>query len=158
MQSGSVATREFGHEPALVDPNTPPWNEDRTVGIVMEGEIYDYDDERRQLDERGHQFVLNNDAEYVLRSYEEHGEDFALRLNGNYVAAIWDQKQNRLILATDRLGTYGLHYAVVGNGLIFASTLGAQHPLLPARWTGGGAARARSFVLGPPCCDVSLLP
>jgi asparagine synthase (glutamine-hydrolysing) len=110
----------------ILNPESQPiWNEDRTLCIVMEGEVYDYDHEKRRLVERGHRFEVGNDPEYVLHLYEEYGEDFALKLNGAFVAAIWDTRQRCLRLVNDRLGQQNLFYAQSDKNLLFASSVGA---------------------------------
>ena len=98
----------------------PAWNEDRSLCIVMEGEVYDYEHEKRWLIERGHRFHLNNDPEYVLHLYEEYGEDFAGRLNGAFVAAIWDTMRRWLLIVNDRFGLQSLCYTWQDNRLLFA--------------------------------------
>jgi asparagine synthase (glutamine-hydrolysing) len=100
----------------------PIWNEDRSICVVMEGEIYDYQDLKRKLVDRGYQFASkNNDAEFILHLYEEKGEDFAFELNGQFAIAIWDQRQQTLILAKDFLGLVPLYYAQCNGRLLFTS-------------------------------------
>ena len=99
----------------------PIWNEDRSLCILMEGEVYDYADEKRRLIEKGHRFRAESDAEYLLHLYEEHGEDFALRLNGPFVAAIWSPEKRRLLVVNDRWGLQPLFYAQVDGRLLIAS-------------------------------------
>ena len=105
----------------ILNPQPQPiWNEDETLCIVMEGEVYDYDDEKQRLVERGHRFRVNSDPEYVLHLYEEYGQDFALKLNGAFVAAIWDTKRRRLLIVNDRFGLVPLFYAHLRGRLLFA--------------------------------------
>ncbi len=105
----------------LVNPEPQPiWNKEHSLCIVMEGEIYDYEDEKRRLIERGHRFHHHNDPEYVLHLYKEYGEDFVERLNGAFVIAIWDKTQRRLLIANDRFGLQSLCYVRLGSGLLFA--------------------------------------
>jgi asparagine synthase (glutamine-hydrolysing) len=100
----------------------PIWNEDRSICVVMEGEIYDYQDLKRKLVDRGYQFSSNNnDAEFILHLYEEKGEDFAFELNGQFAIAIWDQRQQTLILAKDFLGLVPLYYTQFNGHFLFAS-------------------------------------
>jgi asparagine synthase (glutamine-hydrolysing) len=99
----------------------PIWNEDGTLAVVMEGEIFDYQNLKQHLVNRGHRFQVNNDAEFVLHLYEEFGEGFAIKLNGAFAVAIWDKAANRLLLANDRLGLHPLYYAQRNGSLMFAS-------------------------------------
>lgn len=99
----------------------PIWNEDRTLCIVMEGELFDCQPLKRDLLEKGHHFGIGNDAEVILHLFEEYGRDFAVRLNGAFVAAIWMQQKRELILVNDRLGLRPLYYSLVRGGFVFAS-------------------------------------
>jgi len=112
---GRVALGTVAREPQ------PIWNEDRSLCVVMEGEVYDYADEKRRLVEKGHRFRTESDAEYLLHLYEEYGEDFALRLNGPFVAAIWSPGERRLLVVNDRWGLQPLFYAQVDGRLLIAS-------------------------------------
>jgi asparagine synthase (glutamine-hydrolysing) len=115
----------------ILDPETQPiWNEDKTLCIVMEGEIYDYDGEKQRLIERGYRFQVNNDPEFLLHMYEAYGEDAALRLNGAFVAAIWDVKRERLLILNDRYGLVPLFYAHSKGQLLFSggARAVAAHP------------------------------
>lgn len=106
----------------ILNPEPQPiWNEDHTLCIVMEGEVYGYEDEKRRLIERGHRFAVGNDVEYVLHLYEEYGEDFALKLNGAFVAAIWEPRVRRLLIINDRLGLRPLYYTQQNGKLLFAA-------------------------------------
>lgn len=110
----------------LSNPEPQPiWNEDETLCLVMEGEIYDYEDLKQRLIANGHRFQVNNDAEFVLHLFEELGEEFASYLNGAFVAAIWDRQAKELILVNDRFGLRPLYYAQHNGGLIFASGMRA---------------------------------
>lgn len=118
----------------ILNPEPQPfWNEDETLCIVMEGEVYGYDDEKQHLIERGHRFQVDNDVEYVLHLYEEYSEDFALKLNGAFVAAIWEPQRRKLLLVNDRLGLRPLYYAQRNGCLTFASGVRAllTDPALP---------------------------
>lgn len=105
---------------AVVDAQ-PVWNEDRSLCILMEGEVYDYADEKRRLVEKGHRFRVEGDAEYLLHLYEEYGEDFALRLNGPFAAMVWSPERRRLVVVNDRWGLQPLFYAQVDGRLLIAS-------------------------------------
>jgi asparagine synthase (glutamine-hydrolysing) len=99
----------------------PLWNEDNSLCIILEGELFDYGDQKKNLIDRGHQFRHGNDAEFILHLYEEYSEDFAVMLNGAFVAAIWDKTKNKLIVANDRLGLYPLYYSSHNGALLFSS-------------------------------------
>ncbi len=98
----------------------PIWNEDKTLCLAMEGEVYDYQDLKQQLIARGHRFRVDNDAEFVLHLFEEFGEEFASRLNGAFVAAIWDARAHKLWVVNDRFGLQALFYRQTGERLLFA--------------------------------------
>ncbi len=97
----------------------PVFNEDRSLCLLMEGRIYGYDEEKRQL-EANHRFTLNNDPEFCLHLYEEQGLSFLDRLNGAFVLVICDLKQKKAILANDRFGLVRAYYAVHNGALLFA--------------------------------------
>jgi len=106
----------------ILNPEPQPiWNEDHTFCIVMEGEVYDYEDEKQKLIDRGHRFQVNNDAEFVLHLFEEFGPEAPILLNGAFVAAVWDVKTKRLTIFNDRLGLRPLYYVERNGSLIFAS-------------------------------------
>jgi asparagine synthase (glutamine-hydrolysing) len=106
----------------LLNPEPQPiWNEDRTLCIVMEGEVYDYGEEKQRLIERGHRFRVHNDPEYVMHLYSEYGDDFARRLNGAFVAAIWNSQTRRLLIVNDHMGLRPLYYVQLNGRLLFAS-------------------------------------
>jgi asparagine synthase (glutamine-hydrolysing) len=98
----------------------PIWNENGTLCLVMEGEVYDYQDLKQQLVAQGHRFRIDNDAEFVLHLYEEFGEEFASQLNGAFVVAIWDTRAHKLEVVNDRFGLQALFYRQAGERLLFA--------------------------------------
>ena len=98
----------------------PIWNEDETLCIVMEGEIYDYQELKQKLITCGHRFHIDSDAEFVLHLFEEVGEESASRLNGAFVAAIWDTQARKLWVINDRFGLQPLYYRQAGECLFFA--------------------------------------
>ena len=98
----------------------PIWNEDQTLCLVMEGEVYDYQALKQQLLAHGHRFRVDNDAEFVLHLFEELGEEFASQLNGAFVAAIWDHPARKLWIVNDRFGLHPLFYRQAGHRLLFA--------------------------------------
>ncbi len=101
----------------------PLSNEDGSVWIVFNGEIYNYLDLRRRLEGRGHKFRTNGDTETIVHLYEDLGLECFQHLNGMFAIAIWDRKQRRLILARDRLGQKPLYYRRDAGRLLFGSEL-----------------------------------
>jgi asparagine synthase (glutamine-hydrolysing) len=113
---------------SIIDLETgdqPIGNEDGTLHVVQNGEIYNYRELRRDLERAGHRFATSGDTEVLLHLYEEHGEAFAERLRGMFAVAIWDAKRRRLLLARDRFGIKPLYYRADAGGLEFASELRA---------------------------------
>jgi asparagine synthase (glutamine-hydrolysing) len=111
---------------SIIDLNTghqPIANEDRSVWIVFNGEIYSYRELREDLERRGHRFQSHTDTETVVHLYEEYGTDALARLRGMFALAIWDARRGRLVLARDRFGKKPLYYAIRPEGLYFASEL-----------------------------------
>jgi len=98
-------------------------NEDGTVWIVFNGEIYNYREIRHELEQKGHRFKTNSDTETILHAYEEYGEACPEKLNGMFGFAIWDGGLNRLFMARDRIGIKPLYYYVSQDCLIFGSEL-----------------------------------
>jgi asparagine synthase (glutamine-hydrolysing) len=101
----------------------PIHNEDRTVSVVFNGEIYNYRMLRADLESRGHRFATSSDTETIVHGYEEWGEDVFARLRGMFGIAIWDARRKTLLLARDRAGIKPLHFAVAGGALIFGSEI-----------------------------------
>ncbi|OFW89149.1 MAG: asparagine synthase (glutamine-hydrolyzing) [Candidatus Levybacteria bacterium RIFCSPHIGHO2_02_FULL_37_18] len=101
----------------------PIHNEDKTVWVVLNGEIYNFPELREKL--KNHFFYTNSDTETIIHAYEEYGEDFLSRLDGMFAFALWDAKKKKLILARDRFGKKPLYYSVFDNKLIFASEVKA---------------------------------
>ena len=105
--------------------NQPMPNEDGTLWMIFNGEIYNEPDLRRELEGRGHKFRSGSDAECVLHLYEELGAGCVDRLNGMFAFAIWDARQRRLFAARDHFGVKPFYYAEAGGSLIFASEIKA---------------------------------
>lgn len=99
----------------------PMKNEDGTIFLVFNGEIYNYRDLRRELVALGHSFISNADSETVLHAYEEYGTDCLDKLDGMFAFAVWDAKTRQLFLARDRFGIKPLHYVRQNGMLAFAS-------------------------------------
>ncbi|MFQ5668417.1 MAG: asparagine synthase (glutamine-hydrolyzing), partial [Candidatus Binatia bacterium] len=105
----------------------PIFNEDGTVAVVMNGEIYNYRDLKGRLERHGHVFRTSSDVEVALHLYEERGPDFVHDLRGMFAYALYDKARQRLWLGRDRAGKKPLYYAVYGGYLIFASEIKALH-------------------------------
>jgi asparagine synthase (glutamine-hydrolysing) len=101
----------------------PLQNEDGSMWIVFNGEIYNFRDLRHRLEGAGHQFRTNSDTETLVHLYEEEGPEFAAHLNGMFALALWDAKRQQLVLARDRLGKKPLVYRHEPGRLLFASEL-----------------------------------
>jgi asparagine synthase (glutamine-hydrolysing) len=101
----------------------PMPNEDESVWLVFNGEIYNFDELRKELERKGHAFRSRTDSEVIVHLYEEIGEHCVERLDGMFALALWDVRRRRLLLARDRLGKKPLKYAELADGLAFASEL-----------------------------------
>ena len=107
----------------LVSGSQPIYNEDRSLAIVFNGEIYNHAELRTQLIARGHNYRTRTDTETILHAYEEYGEECPRKLNGMFAFAIWDSRKELLFVARDRIGIKPLYYYQDGEQLIFASEL-----------------------------------
>ena len=103
----------------------PIANEDGTINVVYNGEIYNYIELRGELEKKGHIFKTHSDTEVIVHGYEEWGEDCTNRFNGIFAFALWDSSRRRLLLARDHLGVKPLYYTLLGNRLLFASEIKA---------------------------------
>jgi len=107
----------------LVTGHQPIHNEDKNIWTVYNGEIYNFPELRKQLQEKGHKFYTKSDTEVIVHLYEEEEERFVEKLNGMFAIAIWDKKKNKLLLARDRLGIKPLHYLKLKNQFVFSSEI-----------------------------------
>ncbi len=113
---------------AIIDLATghqPLSNEDGTIWIVFNGEIYNYIELREFLQSKGHTFKTRTDTEVIVHLYEEFGADCVSRLRGMFAFAIWDDREQQLLLARDRVGIKPLYYRLSNQSLIFASEIKA---------------------------------
>ena len=119
----------FGHRRlSIIDLATghqPLANEDETIWVIFNGEIYNFRELKEDLEGRGHQFKTHSDTEVIVHSYEEYGEECFKRFNGMFAIGIWDELRKRLILARDRLGKKPLYYSHIHETFLFASELKA---------------------------------
>jgi len=109
----------------LAGGRQPISNEDKTVWIVFNGEIYNFAELRPELEKSGHRFHTNSDTEVIVHLYEELGADCVQKLRGMFAFAIYDERRRRLLLARDRLGKKPLYYALVNGRLLFGSEIKA---------------------------------
>jgi asparagine synthase (glutamine-hydrolysing) len=123
MRRLSIIDLSGGHQPIA--------NEDETVHVVCNGEIYNFRELRTGLIARGHRFRTGSDAEVVVHLYEEYGDACVERLEGMFGFALWDNAKRRLLMARDRLGIKPLYYCSDGDRLLFASEIKA---LLATPW------------------------
>jgi len=101
----------------------PLANEEETVWIVFNGEIYNFQELRKDLVAKGHKFRTKGDTEVIVHLYEEYGEDCLEKLNGMFAFALWDERKEKLFLARDRLGVKPLYYWIGNDAFIFASEI-----------------------------------
>lgn len=114
----------------LAGGDQPIYNEDRSIAVVCNGELYNYVEELPQLERRGHRLQSGSDINLIPHLYEELGQNAFVPIRGMFAAAIWDEPRQRLTLARDRVGKKPLFYAQLGSGLAFASEIPALLELL----------------------------
>jgi asparagine synthase (glutamine-hydrolysing) len=119
----------------LAGGRQPMSNEDGSVWVICNGEIYNFQTLRAEMEQRGHQLASYSDTEVIIHLYEEYGQEFPRHLRGMFALAIWDSRQQRLLLARDRVGKKPLFYFHDGQQFIFASEIKAilVHPAVPRR-------------------------
>jgi asparagine synthase (glutamine-hydrolysing) len=99
----------------------PIFNEDKSIVVIFNGEIFNYIELRKDLISKGHKFYTKSDTEVIVHLYEEYGTDFALKLNGQFAISIYDIKKDKIILIRDHVGICPLYYSIKNNDLVFAS-------------------------------------
>jgi asparagine synthase (glutamine-hydrolysing) len=107
----------------LAGGHQPIFNEDRSVWIVFNGEIYNFLELRRELEGKGHRFSTHSDTEVIVHLYEEQGAECVNKLRGMFAFALYDERRRRLLLARDRLGIKPLHYVLRDGRLLFGSEI-----------------------------------
>jgi asparagine synthase (glutamine-hydrolysing) len=117
MRRLSIIDLEMGQQPIS--------NEDGSVWVIFNGEIYNYRELRAELETKGHIFKTHSDTEVIVHAYEEYGYDCVQHFNGMFAIAIWERAARRLVLMRDRLGVKPLFYWVAGSNLVFGSELKA---------------------------------
>lgn len=111
----------------LASGHQPVFNEDRQIAIVFNGEIYNFQELRPELERKGHRFATDSDTEVIVHLYEELGPKCVTRLRGMFAFAIWDGRRNELFVARDRVGKKPVYYAIVGDTMYFASEIQALY-------------------------------
>src|SRR5581483_11753392 len=125
---------------SIIDLSTgdqPLCNEDGSVWVVFNGEIYNFAEVREQLLQAGHRFRTHSDTEVIVHAYEQWGVDAVERFRGMFALAIWDDARRRLVLVRDRLGVKPLHYSVNPGGVTFGSEIKSllEDPDVPRAWS-----------------------
>src|SRR5262249_52073918 len=115
MRRLSIIDVEGGHQPIA--------NEDDKVWVVFNGEVYNFQALRAELERQGHVFRCNSDTEVIVHLYEEIGLEFVSRLRGMFAIALWDSTRSRLVLARDRLGKKPLYVCKEPHRVLFASEI-----------------------------------
>lgn len=136
----------------LASGQQPVRNEDGSVWVVLNGEIYNFVELREKLRARGHHFSTRSDTEVIVHLYEEYGNDCVQHLRGMFGFALWDQRRQTFLLARDRLGIKPVYYAESDGRLIFASELKSilQLPEIERTLNWRSAAHLFTFLSTPP--------
>lgn len=111
---------------SIIDLSTgdqPMFNDDKSIAIVYNGEIYNYIELRDELKKLGHKFFTDSDTEVIIRAYEHWGEDCQNKLNGMWAFSLWDEKKKQLFISRDRLGEKPLYYSTYDNSFVFGSEI-----------------------------------
>src|SRR5262245_28606756 len=139
----SIIDLDGGHQPIA--------NEDETVWVVFNGEIYNFNDLHDDLVKKGHTFKTRSDTEVIVHLYEEEGERCFERLRGMFAIAIWDARNRKLVLGRDRVGKKPLFYFCDGSRIAFASEMKAilQLPGVPREIDAQAASDYFSFLYVP---------
>ena len=140
MRRLSIIDLGGGHQPIH--------NEDETIWIVFNGEIYNFPELREELLARGHHFYSHSDTEVIVHLYEEMGADCVLKLRGMFAIALYDERQNNLLLARDRMGKKPLYYSLRNGRLHFASEIKAILAVAPELAEVNRAALMQYMYLG----------
>ncbi len=125
----------------------PLCNEDGSLWITFNGEIFNYVELGEQLRRLGHTFTTSSDTEVIVHAWEQWGEDCFSRFNGQWAIGLWDRRTRRLVLSRDRLGVRPLYYTTSGSRLLFASEIKAllADPAVPRRWDPVGLEQTMTY-------------
>lgn len=115
----------------LAGGHQPVFNEDRSIWVVFNGEIYNFPELRGELEKRGHRFYTHTDTEVIVHLYEDFGSDCVNKLRGMFAFALYDEVRGKLVMARDRFGKKPLHYACAGDRLLFGSEIKAILAVAP---------------------------
>src|SRR6202165_3503700 len=115
----------------LAGGHQPVFNEDRSVWVVFNGEIYNFPELRAELISRGHHLSTHTDTEVIVHLYEEMGADCVNKLRGMFAFALYDERLRKLLIARDRFGKKPLHYALSRQRLLFGSEIKSIHAVAP---------------------------
>jgi asparagine synthase (glutamine-hydrolysing) len=140
MRRLSIIDVSGGHQPIA--------NEDGSVVVVCNGEIYNFQELRERLERAGHKFSTRSDTEVIVHLYEEKGDSFLEELDGMFGLALWDKRRRRLIVARDPLGIKPIYYSVGDGQLAFCSEAKGLLTLPHVRSQLDPAALAQSFATG----------
>src|SRR5580693_1337172 len=132
----------------LAGGQQPVFNEDRSCWLVFNGEIYNFKELRRELENKGHRFQSHSDTEVIVHLYEDLGADCVHKLRGMFAFALFDDRRRCLLLARDRLGKKPLHYALLGDRLLFGSEIKAILAAAPELSTTNSRALLQYFYFG----------
>jgi asparagine synthase (glutamine-hydrolysing) len=143
MRRLSIIDLKTGHQPVR--------NEDGSIWVVFNGELYNFRDLRRELEQRGHVFSTMTDTEAIAHLYEEYGTRCVEKMRGMFAFAVWDARRHQLLVGRDRLGIKPLYYAHVGGRLLFASEVKAllQLPEVERRLSWSAVSHLFTFLSTP---------